>query len=164
MDPLKSEDDMAWHRSLNEFHKNKFGKDWQSWMYEAKHLAHEVWRMAYWFGRERTGQMPALHQQCSHQSPEPIADNHLTCCLGVECRKCPFLLALDATAVTPEKLDEIKAWTCASHILTESGKRMIDTSEGYILTSSDKMFWERTYANMGGSGDPDMDKLAFWGY
>lgn len=139
----------SWHRVINEFHKDKIGKNWQGWMYDAKDIADEVPRSSNLFGLERKGELPKIHQQCSHSLPEPVIDNHLSCCLGVECRKCEMLMALDKAAMEPEQIDEIKAWTCIAHILTEKGKReFIDTSEGYILTTDDKMYWETVYSHL----------------
>lgn len=94
---------------------------------------------------EREGILPQEHQQCSRQDPEPIT-NRLTCCLGVVCAECPYLLALErAEGVPPEKIDEMKAWTCAAHILMSGGDR---AGEGYILTTSDRMYWDRVYASL----------------
>lgn len=138
-----------WHVALNAANFDK-GAEFRHWMYEAKHLADEVPRMAHWFKLERTGQTPALHRQCSHSPTEPIPDNHLTCCLGVACRDCEHLKAVAAADVLPEQIDEIKAWTCAAHILTEVGAHpnQYDTSEGYIKTTGDQMYWERVYSSL----------------
>lgn len=112
--------------------------------------------MVYWFEKERTGQMPQQHRQCSHSSSESIPDNHLTCCLGVECRTCEHLKAVEKANLPPEQIDAIKAWTCATHILHECGKRPYppDTSEGYIKTTGDQMFWDRVYSSLSAA---DMD-------
>lgn len=138
-----------WHVALNQYNVGD-GATMLYWMYEAKRIADEVPRMVYWFKLERTGQMPQQHRQCSHSPTEPIPDNHLTCCLGIECRKCPHLAAVAKADLAPEQIDEIKAWTCAAHILTECGARarQIDTSEGYIKTVDDQMFWERVYSSL----------------
>jgi hypothetical protein len=150
MDRIDRDLDFKWHVALNTY--NIVGGDFKEWMYEAKRMAEEVSRMVIWFGLERRGEMPKVHQQCSQQSPVPLVDNHLSCCLGKKCRECPHLLALEKAEVTPEQLDEIKAWTCAGHILQEVGARpnTIDTSEGYIMTEGDKMFWQNVYQNMAG--------------
>ena len=150
-----------WHVAINQFNNNGIAGTWQSWMYDAKNMINEIPRIAYWFGQERKGELPQIHQQCSHSEPEQIIDNHLSCCLGVKCKECPFLLALEKAEVAPEQLDEMKAWTCAAHILSEKGKRMIDDTEGYILTVDDKMYWERVYESLSRAGDdsePDPDE------
>lgn len=151
-----------WHVAINQFNMNNMAsttKNWQSWMYDAKNMIVEIPRIAYWFGLERKGELPKIHWQCSHSEPEPITNNHLSCCLGVKCKECPFLLALEKADVTPEQLDEMKAWTCAAHIMHEKGKRLIDDTEGYILTVSDKMYWARVYESLSRANDePDTDE------
>lgn len=140
-----------WCVALNRFSVGKIGKaDWRGWMYEAKTLADEVPRMAMLFRAEREKKLPVIHKQCSRSPEEPVQDNHLRCCLGVECSACPELLALDKIEkCTPEQIDQAKAWTCAAHILSEGG----DTArEGYLLTVDDRMFWDRVYEHM--SSDP----------
>jgi hypothetical protein len=136
-----------WHVSVNRLHypDNAPAVEHRAWMYEAMSAADAVRYLPLRFKAERLGQLPPIHQQCSQQSPEPVVDNHLTCCLGVECRKCPELLALDAAKVTDEQRDEIKAWTCVTHIVSKGGDV---AREGYVLTTDDAMFWERTYAGM----------------
>jgi len=58
------------------------------------------------------------------------------------------LLALEQCKVEPEDIDEIKSWTCSTHIMQECGKKMVDTSEGFILTVDDRMFWDEVYKYM----------------
>jgi hypothetical protein len=152
----------AWHVALNDanFTPGAGMDTYRHWMYDAKHLADEVPRLTYLFARERKGEMANSHKQCSHSQAEPIIDNHLTCCLGVECRKCEHLSALDKAQLTPEQIDECKAWTCAAHILTECGAHpnQYDTSEGFVKTTSDTMYWERVYASLASVdyGDPEL--------
>jgi hypothetical protein len=150
MNRLPHDVDHKWHVALNKANFEGEKADFRSWMYEAKHVADEVPRMTYWFKLERAGQMPALHRQCSHSHVEPIPDNHLTCCIGVECRKCEHLAAVEKADLPPEQIDEIKAWTCAAHILTEVGAHpnRYDTSEGYVKTVGDTMYWERVYNSL----------------
>lgn len=47
-----------------------------------------------------------------------------------------------------EVIEELKAWTCAAHILTTQGKRMIDTSEGYVFHEGDKIYWQRVHESL----------------
>jgi hypothetical protein len=48
-----------------------------------------------------------------------------------------------------------QAWTCAAHILEECGKRLIDTTEGYLMTEDDKMYWINVYSSM---AEPNPDE------
>ena len=139
----------AWHNALNRFHE-KSGPphgEFRSWMYEAKSMADEVPRIALMHKMEREGKLPDLHQQCSYSPTEPIEDNRLNCCLGVECRTCPELLFLGDGNLSPEELDIARAWTCAAHIVSYT-KRRIDTSEGYLLTRGDQMYCSTVYENL----------------
>lgn len=139
--------DYEWHVSLNKY--NQVGDDsFRHWMYEAKRLYSEIPRLPILFKRERKGELNKVHKQCSFSEEQEVTDNHLTCCLGIECRKCPHLLALENAKAPPDDIDEIKAFTCISHILHESGKGHIDTSEGYILTTDDRMYWQNVYESM----------------
>lgn len=145
-----------WHVAINGFTNGKIGSpDWPHFMYEAKDVAGEVPRLARLFALERTGGLTKTHQQCSHSASEPVPGNHLSCCLGVKCGECPYLKALDSARLTPEQIDEAKAWTCATHIISKGG----DTAgEGYILTVDDRMFWNRIYANMAADDPITADK------
>ena len=137
-----------WHVAINKYamEVRKTEKGWPHFMYEAKDLANESKRLAILFRKEREGKLGKVHRQCSMSPVEPIEDNHLTCCLGTECRKCEYLLALDkAENLAPEQIDEIKAWTCCAHVLTSGGDL---AQEGYILTVGDRMFWDRVYQSM----------------
>lgn len=143
--------DHRWHVGINASQSH------EHFMYEAKAASQEVGRLTYWFARERLDEMPKLHRHCSLSPTVPVEDNHLTCCLGVECRKCPFLAALDKADLDGDERDRAKAWTCVAHVLTESGKKpMLDTSEGYVLTTDDRMFWDETYRSLA-AGDPDVE-------
>ncbi len=135
-----------WHVAINQF--NTDPNNFQHWMYDAKRMSDEIPRLAILFRLERNAQLPDVHQQCSHASQEPVVDNHLTYCLGVKCKECPFLLALGKAKLQPEGIDEIKAWTCAAHILSEKKNRSFDDSEGYILTVDDRMFWDNVYESL----------------
>lgn len=147
----------SWHRALNGYDHAHVplvregagfdpASDGKTFMYQAKDVADEVPRMAYLFARERRGELTRMHRQCSHSAAEPVPDNHLTCCLGVACRACPHLAALDAVDCTEEQRDVMKAWTCATHILLRGGD---SAREGYLLTTDDRMYWDRVYRSMG---------------
>lgn len=148
MNRLPSDVNQAWHVAINA--ANTDMSTWRHWMYHGKQIADEVPRLIYLFARERAGEMATAHRQCAHSQAEPIPDNHLTCCLGVECRTCDALLALDKAALSPEQIDACKAWTCAAHILTECGAQpnRYDTSEGFVKTTGDQMYWDRVYASL----------------
>lgn len=146
-----------WHERINRH--NAAHKPWQHWMYDAKDLAEEAGRLPLLFERERKGALPKTHRQCSHSESEQIQDNHLTCALGVACRDCPHLKALEERStrdIDPAQLDQIKAWTCIAHINAvmwsgergDPGRSFVDTSEGYVLTTGDRMYWDRVYQNM----------------
>jgi hypothetical protein len=108
-----------WHGALN---GQGIGNQAPHWMYTAKMVADEVSRMILLFEQERRG-LPTHYKACGHdpRPATPLPDNHLTCSLGTQCRKCPFLARIEAQAnMTNEAKDEAKAWTCATHILLES--------------------------------------------
>jgi hypothetical protein len=144
-----------WHRAINRHseEQQKAGKEWPRFMYDGKTAASEVPRMALVLGMEREGKLPKVFRPCSCCSEgKHIEDNHLTCCLGVKCRECPHLLALEkATELTPEQIDQCKAWTCAAHILANGGDVM---GEGFLVTVDDRMFWDRVCESLA-SGGPD---------
>ena len=151
-----------WHIGINRT-VDTFGYEQSRFMYDAKEIAEEAQRLPYWFARERTNSMPELHQQCSQSEPEVVIDNHLTCCLGVECRNCQFLQKLEAESpnVPPEEMDKFKAWTCIAHIMTVKAQkdRFVDTSEGFILTTGDRMFWDHVYSSLSMSDEgPEEEK------
>lgn len=144
-DRLDHEFNHRWHVAINRYNTN--GK-FERWMYEAKSAADEVPRLQILFANERERTLPSTHQQCSHSPGKPIADNHLTCCLGVKCRECPHLMALEAIETgNPAEIDQAKAWTCATHIISKGGDF---ANEGYLLTVSDRMFWDQVYQNLAG--------------
>ena len=149
MSTLDRNAEHEWHVAINAF--TMASKDsWRKWMYEAKTLAQEVPRLIVLFRMERTGQLPAVHQQCSRSPAEPIAENHLTCCLGVRCSACPELLAIGQAKMTDEQRDEAKAWTCAAHIAMNGGDV---AGEGYLLRVDDRMFWDRVYDSLSRGDD-----------
>lgn len=172
--------DGAWHRAVNEYEAPfaagrdvRADRDGKDFMYQARHAAHEVPRLALLFRREREGKLGTVHKQCSHDhAGTPVPDNHLTCCLGVECRKCPHLAALDAVQtrrtftrtgieegtgipiiepvdhpIPAEQRDVLKAWTCVTHILMRGGDH---AGEGYVMTVDDRMYWENVYSSLAG--------------
>lgn len=153
-----------WHVAINQHHDGKMGTpEWNRWMYMAKDLADEVPRMALLHGMERRGELTKVHVQCHNaacdSTPQQVPDNHLRCGLGVECRKCPHLAALDGAKLTPEQVDYAKAWTCAAHMLADGKGEDHSGGEGWLTTVDDRMYWDRVYQNMAGS-DPDDEASA----
>ena len=144
-----------WHVQINRA-SDSIGYDKMRWMYSAKHLAEEARRLPRLFKAEREGTLRKVHHQCSYDKEgKSVPDNHLTCCLGVECRNCEFLRAIETPAIEPEMLDQIKAWTCIAHILHQNGASgdHVDMSEGMILTTDDRMFWDNVYESMAASDE-----------
>ena len=135
-----------WHRLLNKYNSGE--DEFHRWMYEAKSMHVELGRLQRLFAKERKNELPKIHQQCSLSVPEKIENNHLTCCLGIKCAECNHLKALEDKGIDQEKVDEMKAFTCVAHILFSSGNNIIDTSEGYILTVDDRMFWNDIFQSL----------------
>lgn len=151
-----------WHIAINKFSDGKAGNpDWPHFMYLAKNAADELPRLAFLFRLEREGKLAKRHYQCSHDATgQDVQDNHLTCALGVQCRACPYLLALENASEKPEEIDQMKAWTCVTHIVGETARRdYLDSSEGFVQTVDDQMYWSTVYANLAaadnGNGDEE---------
>lgn len=155
--------DHAMHVNINqrEDERRKAGEESEHWLYEGKTLAGEIARLTRLYKLERTGQLPTSFRYCSLSPTEQIPDNSLLCCLGKEPKSCDILqqtfAGIDQFPV--EMIDSAKAHVCATHILTESAKRLIDTSEGYVLDATDRAFWQRTYGYMAMPGPDDNDGL-----
>jgi hypothetical protein len=139
-----------WHVAINRTsdQEREAQRAWPRFMYDAKHAAQEVPRLALLFKLERENKLTKTFRRCSCCSEEKhVVDNHLTCCLGTECRKCPFLLGLESAKMSAEQRDWIKAWTCVGHILQSGG----DVSgEGFIMTEEDRMYWDNVYQSLAG--------------
>lgn len=144
-----------WHEWFNS------EKDHDSTKYAFKEMLLELERLPRLFKAQREGKLPKVHQQCSLSAPEPIGEK-LTCCLGVDVSTCPILKSLEAKFVegrerykdiTDDQIDGVKAATCCQHVLRESEmgrSHTFDTSEGYILTESDRLYWDNVYRNLAG--------------
>lgn len=139
-----------WHVAINQ-HNRKGGKGLASFMYEAKTMADEVPRMVMLFCAERTDALPNSPKQCSMTPAVQVKDNHLSCCLGVKCRECPELLALEKMERPPGDIDIAKAWTCAAHIVSKGGDIM---REGYLLRVDDRMYWDNVYSSLAQGEQP----------
>lgn len=137
------------------------GGEWEHWLYEAKTLPHEIARLSRLFEQERKGELPTSYRYCSLSPVEQVPDNKLMCCLGKEPRACEILAQTFAgmNEFAPEMIDQAKAHVCVTHILTESAKRLVDTSEGYVMDATDRAFWQRTYEMMAAPGPDENDGL-----
>lgn len=144
-----------WHGALNAYadEMRRAGKGWPRFMYTAKMISDEVPRMILLFEQDRRGRLPGSFKMCAHDPAPatPLPDNHLRCSLGVECRKCPHLAGIDASArMTSEAKDEAKAWTCATHILAERGDTYL---EQCLYDKSDDAFNERLISSLAAEQD-----------
>jgi hypothetical protein len=173
--------DHIWHVWINRYSGELPKEEWPHSLYEFKSMlnfleyGHRLIQKAF------DGELPKTHQQCSHQLPVPIINNVLKCAIGTSVIKCPILLSLRDTwqkqmeVVTPfnnkkpygdlpiELLYQTMSKTCAWHMYTTAVGAAkgyywggIDTSEGYLMDESDRMFWSRVYESM--SYDPKQDE------
>lgn len=144
--------------------------EWHRWLYEAKNAIEEFHRLPLWTAKERKGELPKTLRQCSRSAPQEVGENYLTCCLGVRLSECEILNEVfkdvkereaqhGVSEISDEVIDEMKAHVCIIHILKEQFEKKrghIDTSEGYILDVSTKMYWQNVYESMAASDEmPD---------
>jgi hypothetical protein len=150
--------DHAWHVACNaeSDRLRKEGGDWPRMMYSAMKISDEVPRMVLLFQLERERGMPDSFKMCAHD-PRPatkLTDNHLRCELGQECRKCPYLAAIDRSEkMTPEAKDEAKAWTCATHFLLESDRNVF--FESILHDKRDAAFDAQLAESLMSAGNPE---------
>lgn len=153
----------GWHGAINKFSDSDFfewkdksrSRDFPWMMYLAKKVSDEVPRMILLFENERRG-LATHFKMCGHEPGPgvPLPDNHLRCALSKECRKCPYLAAIEAEpSMTDEAKDEAKAWTCATHILTESEN--VRYVEEFIYDKSDIAFHDRMARSLAGMEPPE---------
>lgn len=151
--------DGPWHSAINaeSDRLRKDGAEFPHMLYAAKKISDEVPRMVLLFQYERERGVPESYKMCDHdpRPATPLKDNHLRCALGVECRKCPHLAAIDRSErMTPEAKDEAKAWTCATHFLLESKPDVY--FETILRDKSDDAFDARLVESFGAGYDgPD---------
>jgi len=147
--------DHAMHVNINQRQdtRRKAGEEWESWLYEGKTLPAEIARITRLYELQRKGELPTQYKHCSFSPSESLPENRLMCCLGTEPIACDILNQTFAgmDQFPPEMIDSAKAHVCVAHILTESSKRLIDTTEGYVTDSTDREFWRRTHESMGRS-------------
>ena len=155
--------DHIWHVFINKLCAEKHD-----------HTIYEFKSMIEWleYGHEKIAQafekrLPSSHQQCSRTEPEPIPASTLTCAVGKNVLECEILASLRAVVDEHKAMDRgyyadftdadmyrLMSFTCAWHILKKSTRMQdgwggVDTSEGYMQDTSDRMFWERVYRSMG---------------
>ena len=141
----------GWHRAINKFADSDAfprpadgrSKPWPRMMYLAKTVADEVPRMILLFEDERRG-LASTFKMCAHDPAPatPLPDNHLRCALDTECRKCPYLAAIEAEpSMSNEAKDEAKAWTCATHILQQTDEHT--HLEEFVYDKSTAAFHDR---------------------
>lgn len=166
----KREADHLWHVWMNRRNFDRPGKSpHEHSLYEFKHMLQFLDYGHVVIGNAFEGKLPKVHQQCSHQAPMEIKENALRCaCEGQDVTKCPILLSVKAVFddnkahydVPVEQLYRTMAKTCAWHTYkvscgVEEGPFKIDTSEGYLLDESDRMFWSTVYNNMADAGEEE---------
>ena len=138
-----------WHVQINK-HMETADFTQDRFMYEAKTASDEIPRLTHLFGLERRGKLPQVHRQCSHSQPEPIKDNHLSCCLGTRCSECPMLISIENMNRPDEEKDFAKAMTCVTHIINKDGDM---SGEGYLVTVDDRMYWDRVHKSLASGGE-----------
>lgn len=170
--------DHIWHVWINK-RQNERGYDkWEHSLYEFKSMLQFLTYGAKQIQTAFENRLPQTHRQCSHQPVEQLPVlNTLRCSRGgVDVTQCPILLSLresfeeERTRVyafndepanpdlKSEAVYDLMAKTCAWHIYTEAtgtpeGHHFsIDTSMGYLMDETDRIFWDRVHSNM--AADP----------
>ncbi len=119
------------------------------------------------------GNLPKVHRQCSMSPKEEVKEPKLTCAIGKDVLQCEILASLKAECeayaqrptgndpFTDKEMYRLMSATCAFHVLHEATgmtrKLRLDTSEGYMQDTSDRMFWDRVYESMA-TPLPDVDE------
>lgn len=163
--------DHIWHVWINK-RQSLRGKDepWEHSLYEFKSMLHFLTYGAKQIQSAFEGKLPQTHQQCSHQPVEQLPVLNVLKCSreSMDVTRCPILSQLadvfgnqnainqnHGLKVLPkESLYDLMAKTCAWHIYTgainmqEGHHFSIDTSMGYLLDETDRIFWDRVHSNM----------------
>lgn len=155
-----------WHVWMNKRNEGRAGSDdWEHSTYEFKNLID--WLQ---YGHERIAsafedRLPKTHRQCSLSEAEAVPQNVLKCCLGEDVTTCQILASLRKTIgeyreqpfyrdFSDADLYRLMSFTCGWHIFTtavgvpKKHQFHCDTSEGYMLDVTDRMFWDRVYSSM----------------
>lgn len=162
--------DHIWHVWINK-RQQEHGKEqpWEHSLYEFKSMLQFLGYGAKQIQEAFEGKLPQAHQQCSHQPVEQLPVLNVLKCSreGVDVTQCSILKSLadvfeDQTKVMSQPrtvLYELMAKTCAWHIyakavgIPEGHHFAIDTSMGYLLDETDRIFWDRVHTSM--AMDPD---------
>jgi hypothetical protein len=152
-----------WHVWINRRQQAR-GKDapWEHNLYEFKNMLQFLSYGAKQIEDAFEGRLPQTHRQCSHQPVEQLPVlNTLKCSRdGIDVKKCPILQSLAKTFGEQTKslpktvLYDLMAKTCAWHIYTKATNTpdghhfAIDTSMGYLLDETDRIFWDRVHTSM----------------
>jgi hypothetical protein len=167
----------TWHVWINK-RQEKRDKDapWEHSLYEFKSMLEFLTYGAKQIQDAFEGKLPNTHQQCSHQPVEQLPVlNTLKCSReGIDVTKCPMLLHLAEVfkeETTRERfpkdhpqsaLYELMAKTCAWHIYTkaigapEGHHFAIDTSMGYLMDETDRIFWDRVHGSMAMTSEEEL--------
>ena len=156
----RSDADHLWHVWLNRWNKpNQFDHS----MYEFKSMLQFLQYGARQLEQAFTETLPATHRQCSHSGVEPIENNTLTCAFGTDVTKCEILASIRDTfsteryryPVPDQEMYRVMANTCAWHMYTDPVRtgQLLDTSEGWLTDTSDRLYWSRVYASLGQSAE-----------
>jgi len=166
--------DHIWHVwiSQRQEERQKENKLWEQSLYEFKRLLAFLSYGAKQIADAFEGKLPQTHQQCSHQPVEQLKVLNVLKCSrdGVDVTKCPILQSLSDSFEEQTKilsrpksvLYDLMAKTCAWHVYTkaisapEGHQFSIDTTEGYLLDTTDRMFWDRVYSNLSET-DPEYE-------
>lgn len=158
----------TWHVWINRRQQELGGAPWEHSLYEFKNMLEFLSYGAGQIESAFEGKLPQTHQQCSHQPVEQLPVlNTLKCSReGVDVTKCPILQSLAEAfreETTRERfpkdhpksvLYDLMAKTCAWHIYTgainapEGHQFRFDTSMGYLLDETDRVFWDRVHSSM----------------
>jgi hypothetical protein len=167
--------DHIWHVWINRRqHERGNEAPWEHSLYEFKSMLQFLTYGAKQIKEAFDGKLPQTHQQCSHQPVEQLKVlNTLKCSReGIDVTTCPILLSLRDTFQTelervypfngkkanpdlsPDAVYDLMAKTCAWHIYAEAvgipeGHHFaIDTSMGYLIDETDRIFWNRVHDSM----------------
>ena len=152
-DSLSRDANQVWHEWFNKQESH------DPTMYAFKDMLLELPRLPLLFRGQRENTLPKKHKPCSLSKPIEVKGDKLKCCLGEDTRECPILKGLEGYVasrkkpydIPAEEVDKLKAATCCWHILKETNmgrKHKYDTTEGYILTEEDRMYWDNVYRNL----------------
>lgn len=159
-----NDSDHIWHCWINKRQQER-SKDepWEHSLYEFKSMLQFLTYGAKQIKDAFEGKLPQTHRQCSHHPVEKLPVLNVLKCSreGTDVTKCPLLQSLaavfDETKVEPKPrtmLYDLMAKTCAWHIyakavgIPEGHHFAIDTSMGYLMDETDRMFWNRVHTSM----------------